>query len=564
MHQQTHRIRGFLSPKHRFGRKMAAAVLLATSTSVALAIDAQPVNQLIVKFAPSIRAELDKNATTNNDVLQRLSSTAKTAVSLKRSMSGQHHVLRIAHYSGGDDLDGLMQKLLDDPAVESVEPDSQILPFQVPNDSLFEDQWPLHSSAIIPAGMDLPAAWDLLESPSETVVAVIDTGVLPNHIDLEGRLLQGYDFISSFEVGDNSLQNQYPEYLSYFRTNDNDGRDPDASDPGDWISVTDANAMQSVGVECFVQPSTFHGTAMAGIIAGQSLHSHGITGVDWNAKILPVRVSGKCGGSRSDMIDAIRWAAGIEDPTLPYNPNPAKIINLSLGSNASCGFAEQAAIDEAWEAGVILVAAAGNSAQNSDEEPTSPASCNNVVSVSAVRQDGHRAFYSNYGTSIDIAAPGGEGDNGDGKPMVVATNYGEQSPLHGSHYKHVTGTSGAAAHVSGVLSLMLSVAPGLSNEQLRDHLLKTSNSFRSGGYPECDKTTCGTGTVNALSAVQSAIKGANNDDGLNIGNAASGQSGVVITGASGGGCTMASQTRGFDPTFLLVLSLLFFKRRRVR
>lgn len=563
MHQRTHRIRVPYIGKPLLGRKAAqiiATLFLAAASSITFALDAQPINQLIVKFSPETRVALNKTA--DDGLFRRLSMTAKTGVSLKRSMSGQQHVILIDSFVSGEDLDKIMQNLRADPGIESVEADSQILPFQLPEDSLFEDQWPLHSSAIIPAGMDLPAAWDLVENPTEVVVAVIDTGVLPDHVDLQGRILDGYDFISSFEVGDNSLLNQYPEYLSDFRSNDNDGRDPDASDPGDWVNVSDANAMQSVGVECYVQQSTFHGTAMAGIIAGQSLHSHGITGVNWNAKILPARVSGKCGGSRSDMIDAIRWAAGIEDSALPYNPNPAKIINLSLGSNASCGFAEQAAIDEAWDAGVIVVAAAGNSAQNFDEIPTSPASCNNVISVSAVRQDGHRAFYSNYGIGIDIAAPGGEGDNGDGKPMIVATNYGEQSPLHGSHYKHVTGTSGAAAHVSGVLSLMLSAAPNLSNEQLTDYLLQSSNSFRQGGYPECDKNTCGAGTVNALSAVQAAIS-RGNDDNLNIGNALPSQSGVVITGASGGGCTIASDSRSFDPTFLLLLSLLFLRRRRI-
>lgn len=304
---------------------------------------------------------------------------------------------------------------------------------------------------------------------------------------------------------------------------------------------------------------------MAGIIAGQSRHTHGIAGVDWNAKILPARVSGKCGGARSDMVDAIRWAAGIEDESLPYNPNPAQIINLSLGSNAACGSAEQAAINEAWNAGVILVAAAGNSAHNIDETPTSPASCDNVIAVSAVRQDGHRAFYSNYGQSIDIAAPGGEGSGGDGKPMIVASNYGEQSPEHGSHYKYVTGTSGAAAHVSGVLSLMLSVAPDLSNAKLADYLLKTSHGFKEGGYPECDESTCGAGVVNAYSAVRAAIYGLN-DDELSLGNAGpkpSESSGTVITGASGGGCTVASNARGFDLSLLLLLSsLLVFKRYR--
>ncbi len=570
MQLRPHRTRDTKTCKgllNRVTRKFATAIALIALSNVAFAYDSQPINQLIVKFSPETRFVINKDANADYELFSRLSVSAKTKVSLKRAMSGHNHVIRLSKFIAGDDLNALISRLSQDPSIISVEPDVQILPQQIPLDTMFQQQWPLHSSAIIPAGMNLPATWDLIQEPSQTVVAVIDTGVLPDHIDLQGSVLDGFDFISSFAVGDNTALSQYPEYFRYFRTNDNDGRDADASDPGDWIDLHEANAMQSIGMECHVQKSTFHGTAMAGIIAGQSEHSHGIAGIDWNAKILPARVSGKCGGSRSDMVDAIRWAAGIEDPALPYNPTPAKIINMSLGSNASCGYAEQAAINEAWEAGAILVAAAGNSAVNIDESPTAPASCDNVIAVNAVRQDGGRAYYSNYGTTIDIAAPGGEDTGGDGKSMIVATNHGEEKPLHGSHYKFVAGTSGAAAHVSGVLSLMLSVTPALSNEELRAYLLNTSSQFTKGGYPECNKESCGTGVVNAYSAVHAAINGYTDDSGLSIGNAvpeSALEPATITTGTSGGGCAISYHIRSFDPTLLalLILSIFLLMRRR--
>jgi serine protease len=329
--------------------------------------------------------------------------------------------------------------------------------------------------------------------------------------------------------------------------------------------------MMSVGLECEPQDSSFHGTAIAGIIAANSNDTLGITGIDWHAQILPVRISGKCGGARSDMIDAIRWAAGVEDPKLPPNPNPARVINLSLGAENTCGFAEQEAINDAWNAGAVVVAAVGNSAKNMESTPIAPANCDHVIAVTAVRQDGARSYYSNYGTDADIAAPGGEDVHDDyGTPMIVASNHGTQAPIDGSHFKHVAGTSAAAAHVSGVISLMIGARPSLTPSQIEYLLLSASRPFPDTEVLPCDQTTCGEGLLDAYLAVTGAINADLILTDINIAAAKSdapnenAEKITTGTGGGAGGCSL-NKSAAVDPLFyltLLALGYLNFKRKK--
>lgn len=195
------------------------------------------------------------------------------------------------------------------------------------------------------------------------VVAVIDTGVLSTHPELSGRLLQGYDFITDSD-----------------RANDTGGRDTNPEDPGNWVSTT-------LGA-CKATPSNWHGTRVASIIAANANNGVGIAGVDWQTKILPVRVAGKCilslsSGTYDDdeMKDAIRWAAGLPVGALTAglpvgaltNANPAKVINISQGRPSACSTVMQAAIDDAHKNGAVIVAAVGN---NSEVGAFSPANCN--------------------------------------------------------------------------------------------------------------------------------------------------------------------------------------------
>ncbi len=511
---------------------------------------------LMIKFSESAQTAVRNNGQARNRLLSRLSRKVQHSLDIRRLMSGNTYLLSLEKPVDKDELQLIIEQLRQDPSIDAVEADDVVYTFADPSDYYFENQWTLHPASRVPGSINLPSAWELSKGSAETVVAVIDTGILPEHVDLKGRLVEGYDFISDFEVGDNSLLGQYPVYMQFFRTNDGDGRDPDPSDPGDWVDLDDSRAMMSVGYECEVHDSTFHGTAIAGIIAANSDQHHGITGIDWNARILPVRVSGKCGGSRSDMVDAIRWAAGVSDPALPENPNPAQVINISLGTNSSCTFAEQEAIDDARAAGAIIIAAAGNQANNLDIIPTAPASCENVISVTAVRNDGSRSYYSNYGTMVDIAAPGGEDAANEGLPLIVASNRGVHEPVEGSHYKHVAGTSAAAAHVSGIVSLMIGANPDLTPHQIERLLLQSSRPFPENGLFSCDQLTCGDGLADGHSAVKAAIAGYVDGFEPPLASASDGREDDdeprIETGISGG-CSLVNGADSHDPSLYLIL-----------
>ena len=157
--------------------------------------------------------------------------------------------------------------------------------------------------------------------------------------------------------------------------NDGDGRDDDASDPGDWCTGN--------GVD---QASSWHGTAVAGIIAAQ-VNGYGGVGVAPGVRILPVRAIGRCGGYMSDVVDAMRWAAGLPVAGAPANPNPARVLNLSLGSAADspCSLLQQQAVDEIVAANVMVVAAAGNEGVNG---MGAPANCDQVIAVAAHTRQG--------------------------------------------------------------------------------------------------------------------------------------------------------------------------------
>ncbi|MEE7547807.1 S8 family serine peptidase, partial [Xanthomonas sp. Kuri4-1] len=165
------------------------------------------------------------------------------------------------------------------------------------------------------AGINVRPAWDKATG-NGVVVAVIDTGIT-SHPDLDANILPGYDFISDT-----------------FVSRDGDGRDADPSDEGDW------NPVQG---ECYTTPSpspitdsSWHGTHVAGTIAAVTNNAVGVAGTAYNAKIVPVRVLGRCGGYTSDIADAIVWASGGSVSGVPANANPAEVINMSLGGSGTC------------------------------------------------------------------------------------------------------------------------------------------------------------------------------------------------------------------------------------
>src|SRR6185295_4575815 len=199
--------------------------------------------------------------------------------------------------------------------------------------------------------------------------------------------------------------------------NDSDGRDPDGSDPGDWVSQSDINGALR-GRNCTAESSSWHGTMTAGVMAANGNDAAWTAGINWAAKILPVRVLGKCGGYDSDIADGMSWAGGLSVTGVPDNPTPAHVINLSLGGSGRCGTTYTRAINAILARGVTraIVVAAGN--ENTNASNAVPASCPGVIAVAATSVTGQKASYSNFGSTVAIAAPGG--DSGPKANLIVA------------------------------------------------------------------------------------------------------------------------------------------------
>jgi len=312
-----------------------------------------------------------------------------------------------------------------------------------PSDTLYGTQWHYFNNGAgagqSPGGVGLPAAWDVQTGSASVVVAVIDTGILPAHPDIAGspNLGAGYDMISAIAVA-----------------NDGDGRDSDPTDPGDAVAAGECGPGEPA------EPDSWHGTHVAGTVGvGNTNNASGVAGMNWNVTLQAVRVLGKCGGSIVDINDGIRWAAGLPVPGVPINPNPARVINMSLGGGGACSAspATQSAINDAVAAGVTVVVAAGNS--KADAANFMPASCDNVITVAAGEARGHLATrYSNFGATVEIMAPGGDvrrDDNADGQPDGVL------SMVNGG-YAYYNGTSMAAPHVAGAAALHIAQDPTLT------------------------------------------------------------------------------------------------------
>jgi serine protease len=334
-------------------------------------------------------------------------------------------------------------------------------------DNFYQSQWHYFDSD---GGIELPMAWEKTTGAENIVVAVLDTGVT-EHADLINKLLPGADMISDSAMA-----------------NDGDGRDNDARDPGDYVVNGDF---------CYsgrMTSSTWHGTHVAGTIGAETANGIGVAGVAWGAKILPVRVLGKCGGYLSDIADGIRWAAGGNVAGVAPNQNRADVINLSLGGRGVCGSTIQSAIDFAVSQGTVVVVAAGNSQANLNFTPYVPATCRNVISVGAGNRNAFRSFYSNYGDYIDVMAPGGDYDG----QVFSTSNDGMTGPVRDS-YTNNMGTSMAAPHVAGVAALIKSVKRGLYPAQIEDILKRTTKYFN------CSQGEgCGSGLIDAFSALELA------------------------------------------------------------
>ena len=374
------------------------------------------------------------------------------------------------------------QRLLTQADVEYAEPDIRMFPALVPNDTLYAtNQWALKAVAVGNYGINAPAAWDITTGSASVIVAVLDTGITA-HIDLAGRTVPGYDFVTSIPTA-----------------NDGGGRDADPSDPGDWITAAESATLGGPFQGCRVKDSSWHGTHVSGTIGAISDNSLGIAGVNWVSKIQPIRVLGKCGGFTSDIADAMTWASGGVVAGVANNPTPANVLNMSLGGTSPCGATYQTAINGAISRGVLVVVAAGN--EFGGAMGASPANCQGVIAVSATNISGARPTFSNYGPPATISAPG---DN-----VISTLNTGLTTPVAapgGSNYVNYFGTSMATPHVAAVASLMLSVRPTLLPHHVAAMIRGTATPYPTAGSAliNCQIQRCGDGILNAAAAVAAA------------------------------------------------------------
>ncbi len=408
----------------------------------------------------------------------------------------------------GSSMEETLATLRADPDVEFAEVDQRRYIRALPNDPLYASQW--YQQAVETSAARFTAAWDTTSGDAGTVIAVLDTGIRFDHPDLVGRVLPGYDFVSG-ESGS-----------SFVSANDGNDWDADASDPGDW--VTGAESLSGPLDGCRVEPSSWHGTRVAAMIGATTNNGTGISGGTWNGNVLPVRVLGKCGGFDSDIIVGMRWAAGLAVAGVPTNPNPAKILNMSLGGGGNCSSAYRNAVAEVTAAGGLVVAAAGNGSG----PVGAPANCPGTLAVAGLRHVGTKVGYSSFGPQVGISAPAG---NCPSTPLlceyalITATNAGPTFPTT-STYTTTTdsqdsiGTSFSAPIVAAIAGLMTAVNGGLTPEELTARIKNSARPFpdpqaglptcpnldSATGQCNCTTSTCGAGMADAPGALAEALR----------------------------------------------------------
>jgi serine protease len=449
--------------------RLAALTVLLFVAAPALAEPA--ITQLIVKLTPSAQ----KAAVSPLVALRRVADDAGVHARPVRMLATGAAVLALDRPADAAAANALAARVAAHPMVEYALPDRWVRPARVANDPQAAGETYLYADQ---AGISALPAWDITTGSPSVVVAIVDTGVRP-HEDLVGKLLPGYDMVSD------------PA-----RANDSDGRDADATDPGDGVPAEVATA------DCPASASSWHGTGVAGIVAADASNLKDLAGLDWYARILPVRVLGRCGGTESDVLDGIAWAAGLAVPGAPPNAHPAQVVNVSLGGEGDCDAPTADVIAAAYAHGVTraIVVAAGN--ENFDVANDYPASCPGAISVASTTSSGNLALYSNFGATITIAAPGGDfSGHGLAVLLPILSNSGLTGPEADNTW-YGGGTSLAAPMVSGTVSLMLSVAPDLTSDQVRNILVTTVKPFPA--TSTCSTANCGAGIVNMQHAVQAA------------------------------------------------------------
>jgi serine protease len=420
-----------------------------------VAFDPEATGRVIIKWKEADAAAADRSVGTLDARAARASERAGLGMRAVRSLQHGTDVVRFERRLSGASLQKVLGRLRADPKIEYAVPDRRVfLQAAAPNDTRYiagtdsvgkwVGQWYLGTD--FPASINALGAWDTTMGSDSVTVAIIDTGttthddigtcapIVNNHCTGGGKFLPGYDFIDYDDVPCTSFVGGVCKYINaanvpnstcpagnvdtsgsnnyckdYLSSGDGDGRDANPNDEGDFISAADLARADDFFQGCGSgdnsdQPisSSWHGTRTAGIIGALTNNSKGIAGIAPGVVILPVRALGKCGGYLSDVIDAMRWAAGLSVTNVPDNPYPAHIINLSLGSSVPCSAAEQSAVTEILAAGTLIVASAGN-----DGGPVNaPANCTGVMSVAGLRHNGMKVGYSSLSNSAGVATAG--------------------------------------------------------------------------------------------------------------------------------------------------------------
>jgi serine protease len=565
-------------------------------------IDQWHTNRIIVKWRSTGVAAMQIARV--EDRAARLSQTSGIHFTPARNIFGHTDVMLLDYIPSHSDMQEILARLSADPSIEYAEPDEVRFiqqatppapPPPMPNDPRFYastdpqnagnpdasigswvGQWYLlPTSSTTPSAISANAAW-ALSTGANIRVAIIDTGIAQDHPDLAANIeAPGYDFVSCDQGNFTSTTTTAlgatqgidectasGSAATYFFSNENQNWNPDGTDPGDFIDTDELALAEFKSQGCTATaPSSWHGTKVAGVLGAVTNNGIGIAGVAPNVTMISARVLGSCrGGLVSDIAAAILWASGqdvtISTGTISLSP-AADILNLSLGALNPCSATEQDAINAAVNAGVIVVAAAGNEGGALD----APANCTGVVSVVALRHTGDKVPFSNLGSANftpTIAAPGGNCVNALAtEPCLydieTTTDASETTPsatpdfytyslLDASYLnsggnpsnEQQTGTSFAAPMVAGVAALMKASMPNLTAGQIIARLQSSALPFPTsspgsspkpgncpladdsagsgGSFTEpatpfeclCTTATCGAGMLNALAAVQAA------------------------------------------------------------
>ena len=483
-------------PGKRLGRGLLACVISVTAMAAMLApapsasaaqaspepapaaqvapTDADEISRLIVAYEPGVSASEAPGAATGD------SSVPEAELSPDKSLGEGMRTVKLATPVSAAQAAQIASELTADPRVKWAQPDGRVRADSAtsPNDAKYLNNslWGLNGVY----GIEMPTAWAITQGSSSVIVAVLDTGITA-HPELDRQLVAGYDMI-----------------VDPLEANDGNGRDSDPSDMGDF--VTDAEDDVGGAFEgCGTGNSSWHGTHVSGTIAAATDNVDGVASIAPNVRLQHVRVLGKCGGWSSDIIAAITWASGGTVSGVPANATPAAIINMSLGGSGACSTqpAYQKAINAAVARGTSIVVAAGNS--DLDASQQTPASCSNVITVASTTISGKRSSFSNYGSEVEVSAPG--------SGVWSTLNTGSTVPVAPT-YASYSGTSMATPHVAGVLALAKSVNASLTPAQLTALVAAPADVKAFAGTPaSCDPLaakTCGPGIINANRILKSA------------------------------------------------------------